>query len=270
MHREVFALLYNDNKDAPPLMQTDTGTGYKQVKARLGMKKVRKWEWTPFKNPARTDGAIFHHWRRPNEEPKEYPFAQFNKQLDILTYTVNEYNAHLRSNQTKWSKAQTDHLFDLAKRFDLRFVVMADRWDRGNYGTKTVEDLKERYYEAVGILTKVRGSNGDKKIYAYDAEHERKRKEQVRKLLDRTQRDIEEEQMLLNELKEIEKRKRDRERKTQDLQKLIMQAEKQAEPPATPTSSRKQEKKINKKKLQSQVRPSRVDFAVNVSVQFEF
>lgn len=26
MHREVFALLYNDNKDAPPLLPTDTGT----------------------------------------------------------------------------------------------------------------------------------------------------------------------------------------------------------------------------------------------------
>lgn len=156
MHREVYALLYNDNKDAPPLMQTDTGSGYKQVKARLGMKNVRKWEWTPFKNPARTDGAIFHHWRRIADDQKEYPFAKFNKKLNIVTYTNNEYNTHLRTNQSKWSKAQTDHLFDLARRFDLRFVVMADRWDRANYGTKTVEDLKERYYEVVGVLTKVK------------------------------------------------------------------------------------------------------------------
>lgn len=155
MHREVYALLYNDNKDAPPLMQTDTGSGYKQIKARLGMKNVRKWEWTPFKNPARADGAIFHHWRRANEEQKEYPFAKFNKKLNIVTYSNNEYNAHLRTNHSKWSKAQTDHLFDLARRFDLRFVIMADRWDRSNFGTKTVEDLKERYYEVVAILTKV-------------------------------------------------------------------------------------------------------------------
>lgn len=155
MHREVYALLYNDNKDAPPLMQTDTGSGYKQVKARLGMKNVRKWEWTPFKNPARTDGAIFHHWRRIADDQKEYPFAKFNKKLNIVTYTNNEYNTHLRTNQSKWSKTQTDHLFDLARRFDLRFVVMADRWDRANHGTKTVEDLKERYYEVVGVLTKV-------------------------------------------------------------------------------------------------------------------
>lgn len=132
-----------------------TGAGYIQVKARLGMKKVRKWEWAPFTNPARADSAVFHHWRRTTDEPKEYPFAKFNKQLNIPTYTANEYNAHLKSNQVKWSKAQTDHLFDLAIRFDLRFVIMTDRWDRANYGTKTVEDLKERYYEVLTMLNKV-------------------------------------------------------------------------------------------------------------------
>lgn len=261
----MFALLYNDNKDAPPLMQTDTGSGYKQVKARLGMKKVRKWEWTPFKNPARTDGAVFHHWRRAAEDQKEYPFAKFNKQLNIVSYTSNEYNTHLRTNQAKWSKPQTDHLFDLAKRFDLRFVVMADRWDRSNYGTKTVEDLKERYYEVVALLNKVKGTNGDKKVFTFDAEHERKRKEQMRKLLDRKPKDIEEEQMLINELKKIEARKKERDRKTQDLQKLISQADQQSEVAQTPTSSRKHEKKINKKKIPNQIRPSRVDSVVNVS-----
>lgn len=131
-----------------------SGAGYKQVKARLGMKKVRKWEWEPFTNPARKDGAVFHHWRRTSDEPKEYLFAQFNKQLNIPTYTANEYNTHLKSNP-KWSKPQTDHLFELANKFDLRFVVMTDRWDRANHGTKTVEDLKERYYEVLSILNKV-------------------------------------------------------------------------------------------------------------------
>lgn len=47
----------------------------------------------------------------------------------------------------------------------------------------------------------------------------------MKKLFDRTQKDIEEEQMLLNELKKIEARKKERDRKTQDLQKLISQAD---------------------------------------------
>lgn len=276
MHREVFALLYNDNKDAPPLLPTDTGAGYKQAKARLGMKKVRRWEWTPFVNPARKDQAAFHHWRRVSDEPKDYPFAKFNKQLNIPQYTVAEYNTHLKSNNPKWSKLQTDHLFELANRFDLRFVIMADRWDRANCGTITVEDLKERYYEVIGTLAKVRASGGvsstpaaaaavDKKVFVFDGEHERKRKEQLRKLFDRTTKQIEEEQMLINELKKIEVRKKERDRKTQDLQKLISQADQQGETPPAATSARKHDKKLNKKKTPNYVRPSRVDSVVNVS-----
>lgn len=263
MHREVFALLYNDNKDAPPLLPTDTGLGYHQQKARLGMRKVRKWEWSAFSNPARTDGAVFHHWRRASDEPKEYPFAKFNKQLQISTYNVNEYNTHLKTSPTKWTKAQTDHLFDLARRFDLRFVIMADRWDKETHGSKTVEDLKERYYEVSGILTKIRGPGAaEKKIYIFDAEHERKRKEQLKKLFDRTTKEIEEEQMLLNECKKIEARKKERERKTQDLQKLISQAD-QGDCSQTGTGNKKQEKKLNKKKVPAQQRPSKVDVVVS-------
>ena len=55
------------------------GQGYKSVKAKLGMKRVRPWKWMPFTNPARKDGAVFYHWRRTCDEGKEYPFAMFNK-----------------------------------------------------------------------------------------------------------------------------------------------------------------------------------------------
>lgn len=139
---------------------------------------------------------------------------------------------------------------------------------------------------AISFL-QIKGNNVEKKGFSFDSEHERKRKEQMKKLLDRTQKDIEEEQMLLNELKKIEARKKERDRKTQDLQKLISQADQvseiksvffsviffwtyswkqqQGEAPQTPTSARKQDKKINKKKVPNQIRPSRVDFVVNVS-----
>jgi hypothetical protein len=56
-----------------------TGKAYKQTKAKLGMRKARKWTWAPFTNPARKDNAVFHHWKRVSDETKEYPFAQFNK-----------------------------------------------------------------------------------------------------------------------------------------------------------------------------------------------
>lgn len=55
------------------------GQGYKQLKAKLGMRRVRPWRWVPFTNPARSDGAVFHHWKRTTDEAKDYPFAKFNK-----------------------------------------------------------------------------------------------------------------------------------------------------------------------------------------------
>lgn len=56
------------------------------MKAKLGMKKVRPWKWMPFTNPARKDGAVFHHWRRVADEGREYPFAKFNKVSPVNTH----------------------------------------------------------------------------------------------------------------------------------------------------------------------------------------
>lgn len=252
MHREVYALLCTDSKDAPPLFQTDTAQGYKQMKAKLGMRKVRPWKWMPFTNPARSDGAVFHHWRRIADEGKEYPFAKFNKQVPVPNYTDSEYTQHLHSEW--WTRAETDHLFDLCRRFDLRFGVIKDRWEIAKYPERSIEDLKERYYGVCGTLSKVRagaGSSPDTKVFVFDADHEKRRKKQLRRLYERTQEQVEEEQNLLNELRKIEARKKERDKKTQDLQKLITAADNQGD-------TRKQEKKFPKKKLQHQTRP-RID-----------
>lgn len=91
---------------------------------------------------------------------------------------------------------------------------------------------------------------------------------------------IEEEQMLLAELKKIEARKRERERKTQDLQKLISRADGNSavanqtaisndgmNTPSTVSSSiaRRHDRKLHKKKLASQQRPMR---AIETVVSF--
>lgn len=67
------------------------GKAYKQTKAKLGMRKVRKWVWAPFTNPARKDNAVFHHWKRASDEAKEYPFAQFNKVSKDVLFLIMYY-----------------------------------------------------------------------------------------------------------------------------------------------------------------------------------
>ena len=56
----------------------------------------------PFNNPARTDGAVFYHWRRLADEGKEYPFAKFNKVsgglINYLTHTEIVQNLSNDSN----------------------------------------------------------------------------------------------------------------------------------------------------------------------------
>ncbi|XP_077869668.1 DNA methyltransferase 1-associated protein 1-like, partial [Saccoglossus kowalevskii] len=131
MHREVYALLYSDNKDAPPLIPSDTSQGYKQMKAKLGRSKVRPWKWMPFTNSARKDGAIFYHWRRSADEGKDYPFGRFNKTVQVPVYSDQEYQMHLHDET--WTRQETDHLFDLCRRFDLRWFVINDRFDHNQY-----------------------------------------------------------------------------------------------------------------------------------------
>ncbi|KAK3882263.1 hypothetical protein Pcinc_013343 [Petrolisthes cinctipes] len=220
MHRELYALLYSDsNKDLPPLLPTDNVQGYKSVKAKLGMKRVRPWKWMPFTNPARKDGVVLHHWRRICDQGKEYPFAMFNKKIELLKYSDGEYSEHLLCDD--WTRSETDTLFDLCHRFDLRWPVIHDRWP-SHLASRSMEDLKERYYNVTNILKKINNLTGPEgKIVNYDTDHERRRKQQLIKLWDRTPKQIEEEQQLLNELRKIEARKKEREKKTQDLQKLI-------------------------------------------------
>lgn len=116
-----------------------------------------------------------------------------------------------------------------------------------------------RYYQVCGALNKIR-SHTDK-IFAFDAEHEKRRKEQLKKLFERTPEQVEEEQTLLAELRKIEQRKKERDRKTQDLQKLITAADNQADP-------RKTERKPSKKtSSSSRNRPSKAD-SLHVRVFF--
>ena len=234
MSRELYNLFLADNKDpTAPVVPTDLMPGgqlvggYKQAKAKFGLKKARPWKWMPFANPGRKDGFKLYHWRRIADADKEYPFSKFNTSVSISSYTDADYSAHLQVEG--WTKAETDHLFELCKRFDLRFMIIQDRWDKIKFTTqRSVEDLKERYYNAVNTLTKAKPQSAgvpEPKVKNYDANHERKRKEQLVKQYNRTPEQIEEEQKLLEEMRKIEMHKREREKKTQDLQKLITAAD---------------------------------------------
>uniref|UniRef100_A0A915ETR4 DNA methyltransferase 1-associated 1 domain-containing protein n=1 Tax=Ditylenchus dipsaci TaxID=166011 RepID=A0A915ETR4_9BILA len=71
-------------------------------------------------------------------------------------------------------------------------------------------------------LKMVRGiKDNDQPSYSYDVEHEKRRKEQLVKLWDRTEEEAKEEEDLKIALKRIELKRKEREKKACDLQRLI-------------------------------------------------
>lgn len=223
VHREVWGLICKDDRDQPPIIPAEEPKAiyqHQRAKLRYG---VRKWHLIEFTNPARNDQAKFSHWRCVNDDPnKEYPFAKFNKKIKLVSYTDQEYNQYLNGDEA-WTKAETDHLMELCKKYDLRFFIIHDRWDPSIFPSakkRSIDELKDRYYKVIGIMQKAKFGE-DTQTYVFDLEHEQKRREQLEKLFNRTKEQIKEESYLIEELKKIEFNKKERERKQQDVNKLL-------------------------------------------------
>lgn len=167
-------------------------------------KAARSWIWAPFASSARTDGLLLHHWVRNHVEYPDYPYARFDIHLDPVTYDnqsssdlSNFYRLHL--SDPDWTQGETDQLLQLARRFELRWPVIYDRWitlmeydtDHSTANTtissnqeqtipaeddnihaaalqrhhyKKVEDLQHRYYTVASIVLQTR--------VAHEAAHE--------------------------------------------------------------------------------------------------
>ncbi|KAI9302294.1 hypothetical protein BJ944DRAFT_290272 [Cunninghamella echinulata] len=176
-------------------------------------KPAEPWVCKPFLHPARGDSLVLNHWVKASEQDSDdYHFAKFNRVVDIIEYTDEEYDKYLTD--TDWSKEETNYLFKLCQQYDLRFPVIADRFEYGT-SARTMEDLKDRYYSVNRKLIKVRGGltheynpHVDRQTllqqYSYDKTKEIERKQALLKLYQRTKEEIEEEEILFLEAKRME------------------------------------------------------------------
>lgn len=57
----------------------------------------------------------------------EFPMEKFNVKVPIPKYTDEQYNQHMKSDA--WTKEETDYLIQLCRDYDLRWFVIADRWN---------------------------------------------------------------------------------------------------------------------------------------------
>jgi len=163
------------------------------------------WIWKPFRSSARKDGSVFHHWVKASDKSDDHSFARFNKKITMLDYTNEQYHTHFNGDPL-WTREETDQLWDLCKRYDVRFVVIADRFE----GNKSMEDLKNRYYTISRKLLELNASADEDvskhplKKFVYKYEHEVERKKQYEKLYSRSKEEVEEERRLVQEYKRIE------------------------------------------------------------------
>jgi DNA methyltransferase 1-associated protein 1 len=66
---------------------------------------------------------------KQSEKEEVYPFARFNRKVDVIKYTDDEYQKVVAPMSSDWTKKETDHLFKLCDKYSLRFIVIADRFD---------------------------------------------------------------------------------------------------------------------------------------------
>jgi len=62
----------------------------------------------------------------------------------VIEYNAEEYKLYISELDNTWTKEETDYLWELCKQFDLRFIIIHDRYD--TCYNRSIEDLKNRYY----------------------------------------------------------------------------------------------------------------------------
>ncbi|KAI8927678.1 hypothetical protein BC831DRAFT_451797 [Entophlyctis helioformis] len=167
----------------------------------------KRWRWLAFTNPARSDSLQLYHWES-DPDTVVSRFAQLGVAANVMTYTDDEYEQHLTD--PSWTREETDHLFQLCRDYELRFFVIADRYEQAV--SRSLEDLKDRYYSVCRALILVRHgiqdiqSKQQSAKFAYDRAREEERKRLLLQLYDRSPAQVEEEERLMHELKKRELR----------------------------------------------------------------
>ncbi|KAJ3131393.1 swr complex subunit [Physocladia obscura] len=176
---------------APPLVFADVFWAT-QAAGRVS-KPARKWTTAVITSSARSDGLALQHWI-PEDEA-----ATGREEKSKLLSTDNA--------DSEWTREETDELFALCKRFDLRFTVVVDRLESDK--SRTIEDVKERYYDVTNKILSARSISNNLSIppqplYIFNKQREVERKKILEALYARTPEQIKEEEYLFHELKRRE------------------------------------------------------------------
>ena len=126
---------------------------YQRKSTKRKIAPSKRWLWKEYRNSARPDNVKLKHWTRVDIDTQtvDYPYSRFNVGIVVpygrttdsssasaggaasaggkknQRYTAEEYAQFLQD--PAWTKDETDYLFDLVERYDMRWPVIADRFD---------------------------------------------------------------------------------------------------------------------------------------------
>eukprot|EP00826_Nyctotherus_ovalis_P055938 TRINITY_DN7483_c0_g3_i4.p1 TRINITY_DN7483_c0_g3~~TRINITY_DN7483_c0_g3_i4.p1 ORF type:complete len:337 (-),score=78.67 TRINITY_DN7483_c0_g3_i4:18-1028(-) len=180
---------------------------------------IAKWVHAPFTVPSRDDGLRLKHWQK---EGVRYPFAKLGRKLEIVRYSEEEYRELIADINPSWSKEETDLLFQLCENFELRFIVIADRFAQHTEYKRSIEELKDRYFSIAKRLLESRGDVDNQLVKKpFNFNYEVRRKINLEKIFLRTAEHQTFERQILEEVKKSEQNIIKEEREQRNLMRLI-------------------------------------------------
>jgi DNA methyltransferase 1-associated protein 1 len=97
-----------------------------------------------------SDSLECSHWIKAELQGYDYTYAKFNVKIELISYKDHEYDSLLQ--HPNWTRSETDHFMFLCYEYDLRWPVIADRYESSSSSPRPVEELMQRYYSIVSKL----------------------------------------------------------------------------------------------------------------------
>ncbi|EGG17603.1 myb domain-containing protein [Cavenderia fasciculata] len=179
-----------------------------------------------FRNSSRKDNLVLYHWAKSSDKVDENKYAKYNKKMEVLVYTEEEYDLYLRD--PNWTKEDTDKLLDQCQKYDTRFIIVHDRYN--GLVPRSVEDLKERYYKIQSKLVELRTKAEEDPYhnpltgYNYNKIYEVERKLQADQLFQLSKEQVQEENDLSEKYFNIERHLLKHSKESKSIMKLAATA----------------------------------------------